>query len=84
MWLFAVGVEWVIHPVWVFGLTVGNLLCVVVVAVAKLIELQVGVLAVGIALDTLESTKEQGLTHHTQVLAQWVHDLHAGSQRQSF
>ena len=77
MWFFAVGVKWVIYPVWVFGLTVGNLLRAIVVAVAKLIELEVGILAVGVALNTLQSAKEQGLTHHTQVLAQWVHNLYA-------
>ena len=65
MWLLAVGVEWVVGPVWVFGLAVSDLLRAVVVAVTELIELQVGVLAVRIALDTLQSAKEQGLTHDT-------------------
>ena len=69
---------------WVFGLASSNLLSIIVIAVAKLVKFQVGVLAVGIALDTLQTTKEKSLTHHTQVLAKWVHDLHTGSQSVCF
>ena len=84
MRFFAISIEWVEFPFRVFGLAGGNLLCIVVVAVAKLVELEVGILAVGIALDTLESAKEQGLAHDAQVLAEWVHDLDASGQRQLF
>ena len=55
-------------------------LSVVVVAIAELVEFEVGILAVGIALDTLQSAEEQGLTHHAQILRKRVHYLDARIQ----
>ena len=51
------------------------------VAITELIELEVVVLAVRITCDGLQATKEQRLTHHTQILTERVHDLYALSQR---
>ena len=52
------------------------------IAVSELIELEVAVFAVRVTSDGLQTAKEQGLTHHTEVLAQGVHDLDAGVERQ--
>ena len=55
----------------------------VVVTVTELIELEVGVLTVRVASDRLQTAKEQGLTHHAEVLAQGVHDLDTGVKRKA-
>ena len=52
------------------GISLGRVLVapaslVVVIAVAHLEEAQVGVLAVSVAHDTLESAEKQCLSHHT-------------------
>ena len=54
----------------------------VVVTISELIELEVAVFTVRVASDRLQSTEEQGLTHHTEVLAQGVHDLDTSVKRQ--
>ena len=53
------------------------LLGIEVVAVAKLKELQVGHTTIGIAGNRFQTTEEQRLAQHSQVLAQRVHQLHA-------
>ena len=67
MKLFGVGLD---------GVFVVLLLGREVVAVAKLEEAYVGVLAVHVAADALQSAEEEGLAHHAQVGAQRVHELH--------
>ena len=52
------------------------LLRVKLVAVAKLEETQVGVFAVHIIRQTLQTAEKQCLPHHVEVAAEGVHDLH--------
>ena len=51
------------------------LLGIEVIAVSELEELQVGILAVGIVLDTFQTAEQQGCTHYVQVVAQRIHQV---------
>ena len=66
------------------GSLVGFFLLIIMIAVAKLEELQVGVLAVGIAHDALQTSEEQCLTHHAKVGRKRIHHPHRLLQRIGF
>ena len=53
---------------------------IIVVAIAELIELQIRILTVRIALYRLQSAEQQRLTHYRQVLRQRVLDFHTTVQ----
>ena len=60
------------------------LVSVIEVSVTEFEELQVGILTVGIVLDAFETTEQQSLTHHVQVVAQWVHQVNEVSRSECF
>ena len=79
--------EMVVLAVWTENLTgclarrddaagVGLLVGIEVVAFAKLEKLQVGQLTVCIMTDAFETSEEQCLAHHAQILAQRVDESH--------
>ena len=47
------------------------------IAVAELEEAQVRMLVVDVAADAFESAEKQSLTHHAEVTAQRIHQLHS-------